>query len=161
MSSASAYRASGERTSPLQRGSVRGGSGGHKAGGKGRWVPGYLRAGSPGTGSRRRLSPRLEPPRAGMGVKGEVWTVELGHALQFRPGWPEHIANEACGVRVTGPVPGAPRGAPFLALGGREGRGRPTAGGVTGGLGPWGEVRRAEAPRAEAPPGSPGILRSE
>lgn len=121
MSSASAYRASGERTSPLQRGSVHGGSGGHKAGGKGRWVPGCLRAGSPGTGSRRRLSPRLEPPRAGMGVKGEVWTVELGHALQFRPGWPEHIANEACGVRVTGPVPGAPRG---RALPGSRGPGR-------------------------------------
>lgn len=38
--------------------------------------------------------PRLEPRRAEMGVKGEVWTVEFGHALKFRHGWPKHMQTK-------------------------------------------------------------------
>lgn len=52
--------------------------------------------------------------------------MEPGHALQFRPGWPEHLANEACGSPCgRAPVPGALPGAPFLTLGGRKVMGGP------------------------------------
>lgn len=102
------------------------------------------------------LRPALAPC-AGMGLKGRSGPWSSVTPFNSRPGWPEHFANEACGVDVTGPATErSPRGAPFLTLGGREGRRAATAAGVTGGLGPWGAVRRAEVPRTEAPLLAPG-----